>query len=136
MLPKRYDFDLWDSFFKDSFFKGMDKQVMKTDIVEKEKEYELIVDLPGYQKENICMDVQDGYLTISAETKAEKMDENALNFVRQERHFGKCQRSYYIGIEVKNEDIKASYKNGILKVIVPKKDTQKLSKKQFITIED
>lgn len=95
---------------------------MKTDIKEKEDAFELTIDLPGFKKENIQANVKEGYLTVTAETKneTEEKDEKG-SFVRKERFSGKCSRSFYVGRDVEEANIKASFENGVLTVDVPKK---------------
>ena len=92
--------------------------------------------MPGYDKENIKIDVEDGYLTIHANVNTEN-EEKEGKFVRKERYMGSCSRSFYVGTEVESEDIKASFKNGILQIEVPKKDDKKeLHNKKYIEIGD
>ncbi len=137
MLMPRRDFDLFgDDFFKDDFFKGEKNNLMKTDIKETENSYILDVDLPGYQKEDIKVDVTDGYLTINAKTSHEEKDEKKGKYVRRERFTGECTRSFYVGDDIKEEEIKASFKNGILNLEVPKvSPEEKKSDKKYIQIE-
>ena len=94
---------------------------MKTDIKEDKNRYLLDIDLPGFEKENINLSLKDGYLNISAETKKEEKN-NDEKMVRRERFYGKCSRSFYVGDNIREEDIHAEFKNGILKVEVPKKE--------------
>lgn len=136
MVPRRNSFDLLEDMFHDSFFSNQESKVMKTDIKEKESEYEISVDLPGYEKDNIQMSVEDGYLTISATIVADNKDEEEGKFVRRERYSGSCARSFFLGDEIKSEDIKASFKNGILKVSIPKKQIEEKAEKKYIQIED
>ena len=140
MLMPRRDFDLFDDdFFRDGFFTGKDKtlNLMKTDIRETENSYVLDVDLPGYNKEDIKIDVTDGYLTINAKTNKEVNEDNKDNYVRRERFTGEVSRSFYVGEEVENDKIKASFKNGILTLEVPKVDPEKKSpEKKYVEISD
>ena len=145
MLMPRSDFDLFDDFFGDPFFNPLVRsarieKLMKTDIVEHDKDYEVLVDLPGYDKKNIEVNVENGYLNIHAkiekEEKDEDKDKDKDKFVRRERFFGECSRSFYLGEEVKQEDIKATFKNGTLSVTVPKVDEKKqLPEKKTIEIK-
>ncbi len=138
MIPrKRNDFDLWDDVFKDPFFdRTTPEKVMKTDVKEKDNEYVIDVDLPGYEKENIQLEIDNGYLNIHA-TANSKNDEDDGKFVRKERFFGECSRSFYIGDEIKEEDIKASFKNGTLRIQIPKKnEDEQIPEKKYIQIED
>ena len=137
MLPSIFGEDLFDDFFNDPF--GMmnasegrsplygkhAKNLMKTDIREKEDGYELAVDLPGFKKDEISLDLRDGYLTISAEKGLDQDKESKKGRVlRQERYTGSCSRSFYVG-DVKPEEIKAKYESGVLTVLVPKEDVKK-----------
>ena len=98
---------------------------MKTDIKEKKDKYEIEIDLPGYEKENINIQLKDGYLEISAkQEKTEKNEENE-RFIHKERFFGTCSRSFYVGEQITEEDIEAEFKNGILKICIPKKEEKK-----------
>lgn len=121
LVPRRGNFDLFDDFFDEDFFPRKEKNLMKTDIKEDKNRYLLDIDLPGFEKENINLSLKDGYLNISAETKKEEKN-NEEKMVRRERFYGKCSRSFYVGDNIKEEDIQAEFKNGILKVIVPKKE--------------
>ena len=121
LVPRRGNFDLFDDFFDEDFFPRKEKNLMKTDIKEDKNRYLLDIDLPGFEKENINLSLKDGYLNISAETKKEEKN-NDEKMVRRERFYGKCSRSFYVGDNIKEEDIQAEFKNGILKVIVPKKE--------------
>ena len=138
MLMPRRDFDLFgDDFFKDDFFKGEKNSLMKTDIKETENSYILDIDLPGYKKEDIKVDITDGYLTINAKTSNEVNEEEKGKFVRRERFTGECTRSFYVGEDIKEEEIRASFKNGILNLEVPKVNPEeKKSDKKYIEIND
>lgn len=138
MLMPRRDFDLFgDDFFKDDFFRSEKNNLMKTDIKETEDSYILDIDLPGYKKEDIKVDITDGYLTINAKTSNEKEEKDKGKFVRRERFTGECSRSFYVGEDIKEEEIKASFKNGILNLKVPKVNPdEKKSAKKYIEIGD
>lgn len=136
MIPRKNDFDLWDDAFGDVFFHNHESKVMKTDIEEREDKYILAVDLPGYEKENIKMSIEEGYLTISASTNTTKEEQEKGKFVRKERYTGTCSRSFYVGENITKEDIKASFKNGILQIDIPKKEEKISHEKQYIEIED
>lgn len=137
MIPRRSnDFDLLGDIFTDPFFNEHESKIMKTDIKEKDCEYQIEVELPGYQKDNIKMNIEDGYLTIQAEVNSDTEEKEDGKFVRKERYIGSCSRSFYVGDEVKSEDIKASFKDGMLKIIIPKIEKNKeLPEKQYIQIE-
>lgn len=136
LMPRKNDFDLLDEMFDDPFFRTNDSKVMKTDIKENKDNYELVVDLPGFKKDDIKMSVDDGYLTIDAK-KEENDDEKDKHgkYVRRERYYGECSRSFYVGDAITDKDIKAKYKNGTLKVEIPKKEEKKLDNKKYIQIE-
>ena len=138
MIPRiKKEFDLLGEMFADPFFTEHESKIMKTDIKEKTDKYLIGIELPGYQKENIKIDIEDGYLTVHAEINSDNEEKEEGKFVRRERYVGSCSRSFYVGNEVKSEDIKASFKNGILKIEVPKKEYKKeLPEKKYIQIED
>lgn len=119
--------DFFDDFFKPTFF-GNHVANMKTDIKERENEYELSVDMPGFDKKDIALSLDNGYLTIEA--KREEKEENENNYLRRERNFS-CRRSYYVGDAVTEEDIKARYENGTLEILVPKKKEKEITKKNI-----
>ena len=120
--------------------------LMRTDVSETEQAYNLEIDLPGFKKEDIKIKLDDGKLTISAE-KSEDVEEredkngkprkNGSRLIRKERHFGSMSRSWYVGDDIKKDDIKASYKNGVLSLTVPKAEPkQELPEDQkYIAIE-
>ena len=137
MIPRRNHFDLFDEMFRDPFFEGSESKVMKTDIKEKKDKYIIDIDLPGYEKDNIKIEVEDGYLTVHATIDSNKEEKDEGKFVRKERYMGSCSRSFYVGDDVKEEDIKATFRNGILKLEVPKVEEKKeLPEKKYIQIED
>ncbi|MDY5577608.1 MAG: Hsp20/alpha crystallin family protein [Lachnospiraceae bacterium] len=145
LMPSIFGENLFDDFF-DDFARPVRKTtgystpavtVMKTDVKENDKGYELDIDLPGYKKEDVKAQLKDGYLTISAETKKDddKKDENG-KYIRRERYYGSCSRSFYVGEDVTEEDIRAKFEDGILKVSVPKKEVKPaVEEKKYITIE-
>lgn len=132
--------NFFDDFFGNGgFLDSIDKMekpfgVMKTDIKETDEGYQLAIDLPGYELENIKGEVKDGYLTVTAECNSEKEDKKK-DFIRRERYLGSCSRSFYVGEAVTQADIKAKFKNGVLTVDVPKKEKEKLPEESLITIE-
>ena len=137
LIPGRNNFDLFEDVFGDSFFNDHENQFMRTDIREKDDKYLIDIDLPGYEKENIKIKVEEGYLTIQATMNTENETEEKGKFVRKERYTGSCSRSFYIGEEVKSNDIKASFKKGILSLEVPKFDEKpKLPEEEYIEIEE
>lgn len=141
MLFTNRAFDLFDEMFRDPFFnrtyESANTSVMKTDVQENEKGYLVDMELPGYAKEDVKAELKDGYLTITA-NKNENRDQKDANgrYIRQERYTGACKRTFYVGDSVKQEDIKAGFKDGILRLAIPKESIQ-LEKNQpkLITIE-
>lgn len=110
--------------------------VMKTDVKETEQGYELDIDLPGYNKEDINAKLENGYLTINAvkDSNKDTKDENG-KYIRRERYYGSMSRSFYVGEHVTEEDIHARFENGILKLSLPKEELQKVEAKKYIAIE-
>ena len=144
MLPSIFGENLFDDFFGDPFGmmmpQGRDplygkhaKNLMKTDVREMDGSYELDVDLPGFKKEDVKLDLDNGYLTISAQ-RNEELDEkdNEGRYIRQERATGSCARSFYVGKELEPKDISAKFENGILSLHLPKADAKKLEPKQTL----
>ena len=111
-------------------------RLMKTDVHEQEGQYEVDIDLPGFKKEEISLELNGGYLTVAAAKGLDK-DENDKKgkLIRQERYAGSMQRSFYVGEYLTEEDIKASFKHGVLSLIIPKKEAPKLPEKKQILIE-
>ncbi len=137
MIPKRNSFDLLEDMFDDPFFTKNENKIMRTDIKEHKGNYEIVVDLPGYEKNDIKIEVEDGYLTVHASMNKEDEETEKGKFVRRERYFGECARSFYVGEQITTEDIKASFKNGTLTLTVPKKEDKKeLPEKKYVQIED
>jgi HSP20 family protein len=141
---------LFDDFFNDSWFDDRDfkdvekklyghraKNVMNTDVKENENGYELTMDLPGFTKDEVSAQLENGYLTISASKGLDKdeKEKDTGKYIRRERYAGACQRSFYVGDAVSEEDIKASFKHGILKLQIPKKEAKKVENKNYIAIE-
>ena len=139
MLTNR-NYGLFDELFKDPFFSTTfnrsDTSLMKTDIQESGDKYLLDIELPGFHKEDIHAELKDGYLTISAEHNSshDEKDEKG-NYVRRERYVGSCQRRFYVGKNVTQEDIRASFENGVLKMIIPKKEAPAVEEKKYIPIQ-
>ena len=124
MLVPRRNLDLFDDFLDDNFFNKKEKSLMKTDIKEKKDKYIIEMDLPGFEKENIKLELNNGYLTITGKQE-NKIEEEEEKYVHKERFYGECTRSFYVGDNIKEEDIEAEFKNGTLKIDIPKKDEQK-----------
>ena len=139
--------DLFDGFmndmFEDDFFGGKNplyckhaRNMMKTDIRETDEGYELDIDLPGFKKDEIQAELKNGYLTVSAAKGLDKDEQNKKGeYIRRERYAGSMSRSFYVGEHLNEEDIKAKYEDGILKLSVPKKDVKELTQNKYIAIE-
>ena len=125
LVPRRNSFDFFDDFFDDKIFTKQERNLMKTDIREKKDKYLIDIDLPGYEKENINLSLNNGYLEIQAEVSNEKREDEEEKYVHRERFYSTCKRSFYVGEDISEEDINAEFKNGILKITIPKKEEQK-----------
>lgn len=145
LMPAIFGESLFDNFFDDFTrparsvmrYSTPTMSAMKTDVRETDSGYELDIELPGYQKEDVHAELKDGYMTISAEMNVsnDTKDEDGT-FIRRERCYGSCSRSFYVGSEVEQNDIKAKFENGILKISVPKKlEKPKVEESQYISIE-
>lgn len=129
--------NLFDEFFQDPFFtdtQSNKQSLMKTDILDDGSNYVIETELPGYKKEQIRAELKDGYLTIFADKREENSQEEK-NFIRKERYSGSVKRSFYIGSRLRQEDIKASFDNGMIKLTVPKEAPKQAEENHFITIE-
>ena len=141
MMPSIFGENLFDDFMEDAFkspiFGKREKNLMKTDIRDNENGYELDMDLPGFKKDEITVNLRDGYVTISAERGMERSekDEKTGKYVRQERYSGSCQRSFYVGEGVKQEDMKARFEDGILHLECPKTSQKQVEETHRILIE-
>ncbi|MDO4943055.1 MAG: Hsp20/alpha crystallin family protein [Lachnospiraceae bacterium] len=142
LMPSIFGENLIDDFFNDfakpvTRYSNSVNTIMKTDVKETDQSYELDIDLPGYKKEDIKAELKDGYMTISAQnsTKNDEKDKDG-KYIRRERYYGNCSRTFYVGDEITQEDIKAKFEDGILKITVPKKEAKpQVEEKSFITIE-
>ena len=110
---------------------------MNTAVKEVETGYEIDMELPGFKKEEVQAELKDGYLTISAEHKVEDKEEKKDGkYIRQERYYGKYQRSFFVGDQIEQEDVSAKFENGILQLFIPKKEVKpQVEEKKYITIE-
>ena len=152
LMPRIFDDDLFDDIFRSFPFYDIEdskkvekklyghraKNMMKTDITESDTGYELEMDLPGFKKEEVQATLEDGYLTIHAEKGLDENteDKKSGRYLRRERYAGVCERSFYVGENVKQEDIKGEYKHGILKLFIPKKEVKPaVEEKKYIEIE-
>lgn len=133
------NYSLFDDFFTNDFFnRAFDStriSSMKTDVSEKDGQYLLQIEMPGYAKEEIHAELKDGYLTIRGNhEQSEEEKDSAGNIIRRERSFGACSRSFYVGDAITQEDIKASYKDGILLISLPKEKEKLPEEKKLIEI--
>ena len=146
MLPSIFGENLFDDFFDDNFgmypmWNGRNplygkhaKNLMKTDVRETEDTYEVDVDLPGFKKDELSVELKDGYLTISAAKGLDKDEQDKKGkYIRQERYAGACSRSFYVG-DVKPEEVSAKYGDGILKLTMPKQVKREQPKSSSIAI--
>ena len=148
MMPSIFSENLFDDFFDNGFamlpamnasnalYGKHAHNIMKTDVRETDNSYELDIDLPGFKKDEIKLDLKNGYLTISASKGVDKDEKDKKGqYIRRERTFGQCARSFYVGEGVTEADVKAKYENGILELSIPKKEPQKVENKKYIAIE-
>ena len=146
MLPSLFGESLFDRFFDDSLEKEFfgthnplygkhAKNLMKTDVKDVNDHYEVAVDLPGFQKDEVNVELENGYLTISAAKGLDKdQKDNEGHYIRQERYSGSCSRSFYVG-DIQPEDIHAKYEDGILKLTLPKADQKAMEHQNRIAIQ-
>ena len=151
LMPSIFGQSLFDDFMSDFPFDNRDmekmerklyghhaKNVMKTDIKEVENGYEFEIDLPGFTKDEVTAELKDGYLTITASKGVDKdeQEKDTGKYIRKERYAGACGRSFYVGEDVTEEDIKAQFQHGILKLFVPKKEAKPaVEQKKYISFE-
>ena len=144
LMPSIFGENLLDDFFevpsfpRFSGFGNTANNIMHTDVKELDGGYEIEMNLPGFKKEDVQAELKDGYLTIHATTQSsdDKKDESTGKYIRKERYSGSCSRSFYVGEDVKQEDIKAKFENGVLIVSVPKKEAKPaVENKHIISIE-
>ena len=145
MLPSIFGENLFDDMFNDAFgmMPGIDhalygkhaKNLMKTDVRETEGTYELDVDLPGFTKDEVNVELKNGYLTIQAAKGLDKDETDKKGkYIRQERYAGACSRTFYVGEGVEPEDVTAKFENGILQLSIPKEAKKQLPKNTSVTI--
>ena len=148
MMPSIFGENLFDEFFDDDFpmipmrsirnplYGKNAKNLMKTDVRETDNTYELDVDLPGFKKDEVQLDLKDGYLTISAAKGLDKDQEDKKGkYIRQERYSGACSRSFFVGEGIEPRDVSAKFEDGILRVSLPKQVKKELPRNSTITIE-
>lgn len=142
-MPSLFGEDLLDDFFdvqprfRDFGKRQGSQNIMHTDVKETDSGYEIAMNLPGFKKEDVQAELKDGYLTVKATAKSsnDTKDENG-KYIRRERFSGSCSRSFYVGEQVTQEDIKAKFEDGVLKIDVPKIEAKPIEeKKQYIAIE-
>ena len=147
MLPSIFSENLFDDFFNDNFgmfpvwnersplYGKRAKNLMKTDVRETEDSYELDIDLPGFKKDEVTVDLKDGCLTISAAKGLDKEEQDKKGrYIRQERYAGACSRSFYVG-DVEPKDVSAKFEDGILRISMPKEPKKELPQSSAIAIE-
>ena len=151
LMPSIFGENLFDDLFDFPFYDDRNEQkvekklygrharnLMKTDIKEMDNGYQLIIDLPGFKKEEIHAALENGYLTISAAKglDEDEQEKESGHYIRRERYAGACERSFYVGGSISQEDIKAEFKHGILKLFVPKKEARPVAEEnKYIAIE-
>ncbi len=147
LMPSIFEENLFDNWFDFPRFPNFDDterklygkhadRLMKTDVHENEGGYEVDIDLPGFKKDEITLELDNGYLTVSAAKGLDKDEKDHKGkLIRQERYAGSMQRSFYVGENLTEEDIKASFKDGVLNLMVPKKEQPKVPEKKMIMIE-
>ena len=147
MMPSIFGENLFDDFMDDFSFPTLPdvdkelygkhaKNLMKTDVKETDDVYQVAVDLPGFKKDEIQIELKDGYLTVSAEKGLDKDKEDKKGkYIRKERYAGALSRTFYLGEEIREEEIKAKFENGILSVSIPKEEEKKVEGPKHISIE-
>ena len=147
LMSSIFNTNLFDDFFEFPFYDDKAEKklyghhaanLMKTDIQEHDDGYTLEMDLPGFKKEEIQIELNNGYMTISAAKglDEDEKDKKSGKYIRRERYTGSCQRSFYVGEDVTEEDIKAEFKHGILKLFIPKKEAKPaVEQKKYVSIE-
>ena len=147
LMPSIFNTNLFDDFFDFPFYDDRAEKklyghhaanLMKTDIQEHDDGYTLEMDLPGFKKDEIKVELNNGYMTISAAKglDEDEKDKKSGKYIRRERYTGSCQRSFYVGEDVIEEDIKAEFKHGILKLFIPKKEAKPaVEQKKYVSIE-
>ena len=137
LMPSIFGENLFDDFMDFPFGGKKINTMMKTDIRDTDSSYELDIDMPGFKKEDIKAQLKDGYLTISASTSSNNDEQDKDGrYIRRERYVGSCSRSFYVGEGVKEEDIRAKFENGILKLSIPKVENKpQVEEQKYIAIE-
>ena len=136
-MPRKYDLfdDMFDGFFPTEFNRQGFDSIMKTDVHEKDGYYTLDIEVPGYKKEDVTMELSNGYLSIKATHNTTDEEKDAKGrVIRQERYNGSCSRTFYVSDAIKDSDIHASFENGILKIELPTEAKKEEETKKFIEI--
>ena len=137
LMPTIFTRDLFDDMFDPRYYGYQTNDLMRTDVKETESGYDVSIDMPGVKKEDVKAELADGYLTISASVNQDNDEKDAEGrYIRRERYSGSLRRSFYVGEDVTQEDIKARFEDGTLKLSVPKKEQQpQVEEKKYIAIE-
>ena len=150
LMPSIFGESLFDDFFTPFYYDDKDEKkaekklyghraqnLLKTDIKETKEGYELVIDVPGFKKDEVNAQLHDGYITISAAKGLDKdeKDKKTGKYIRRERYAGSMMRSFYVGDEIKQEDIHAKFENGILQLSIPKKEAKAIAQNNYIAIE-
>ena len=147
LAPSIFGEGLFDDWFRFPDFPDLDRtekklygrhadRLMKTDVHEKDDQFEMDIDLPGFTKDEIQLELNDGYLTVSAAKNLDNDEKDKKGkVIRQERYCGSMQRTFFVGDNLTEEDIKASFKHGVLNLTIPKKEAPKIPEKKLIAIE-
>lgn len=149
LMPSIFGEDLFDDFMDFPFERDIRRRaahtngytknsssLMRTDIRETDGSFELDIDLPGFKKENVNAQLENGYLTINASKSSDQDEKDSQGkYIRRERFTGHCSRSFYVGENITQQDIKAKFENGILKLSIPKKDAKQVEQSKYISIE-
>ena len=135
-FPYMKEFDDMDRDMERKLYGRKASRMMKTDIREKDDNYEVSIDLPGFKKEDITVELNDGYITINASKNLDRDEGKKGKLIRQERYAGSMTRSFYVGENVEKGDIEANYRHGVLNLTIPKKALEKkIPEKNLIAIE-
>ena len=141
LMPSIFGENFMDDFFgvpERTYTKSAQNTLMKTDVVENKDGFDVSIDLPGFKKEDVKGEVKDGYLIITASTNQNKDEKNKDGkYIRKERYSGTCQRSFYVGDDITQNDIKAKFEDGVLKLEIPKKEAKpEVKEAKYISIAE
>ena len=144
LVPSIFKETFMDDFFGDLFPTQLSfgreqysQNLLHSDVLEFEDKYQLEIEVPGYRKEDIQAELKDGYLTINASHQEDNEEKDKKGkYIRKERYYGQCRRSYFVGNHITQDDIHAKFENGILKLEIPKKkESPEIEEKKYISIE-